>query len=304
MQIPNIVLNGYWVDNITRSKAMYECFEIDVSFDTTFEDIELLRLEMEKFVRHSDNSRDFQPDFSIGVGGVGSLDKLSLQISILHKSNWHNDMVRASRRSKFMCALAIALKKIPIYGPGGGGDALGGPENPSYSVAVSNDWASKARTDSAKAKADARIVPPPSNEAEAKEQEEAAVSGISARPPVREMAGSGQWNDQMLGGDLAREASQRGHSIDSARNSLVRRASTRGRRRAGEGVASFAGSAQGPTSPVSPTYTTHSRRELWDEEAQAGMNPPTDQHIQQGGAGSSTGPLPPQIRGPPPADQR
>ncbi|TQS32788.1 hypothetical protein Golomagni_06887, partial [Golovinomyces magnicellulatus] len=138
VQIPNIQLNNLWIDNISRSKAMLECINLDVSFDTSFEDIELLRLEMERFVRSPDNSRDFMPDFHISVSSVNSLDMMSLCITIKHKSNWHNDGVRATRRSKFMCALAVALKKIPIYGPGGGSDALGGPANPTYSVSVTD----------------------------------------------------------------------------------------------------------------------------------------------------------------------
>lgn len=145
VQVPNIILNNLWIENVSRSKAMRETLDVNVSFDTSFEDIELLRIEMEKFVRHPDNSRDFQPDLGISVGGVGDLDKLTLKVSIKHKSNWHNDIVRATRRSKFMCALALALKKIPIYAPGGGGEAAGGPANPTYSVAVTDEFAKAAR---------------------------------------------------------------------------------------------------------------------------------------------------------------
>lgn len=284
---------------------MYECFEVDVSFDTTFEDIELLRQEMEQFVRHPDNSRDFKPDFTIGVGGVGSLDKLTLQISILHKSNWHNGMVKAQRRSKFMCALALALKKIPIFGPGGGYDALGGPQNPTYSVAVSDDWAAKARDESAQAKNEARLVPPPTNSEEAKQHEDAAISGINSRAPVPEMQAAGLGSG--LGSDLAREASQRSRDIEGVRNDLLKRASTRGRRRAGESVPSLAESHQAAThSPISPA---HSRRELWDEEAQAGR-PSFTQQRTYGDPSSATSPIirepqpPQQPRGPPPAGQR
>ncbi|KAL2265144.1 hypothetical protein VTJ83DRAFT_6244 [Remersonia thermophila] len=146
VQVPNIVLNNQWIENVTRSKAMKETIDVNVAFDTTFEDIELLRQEMEKFVRAPENSRDFQPDIGIGVGGVGDCDKLTLKIAIKHKSNWHNDAVRATRRSKFMCALTLALKRVPIHGPGGGGDPLGHPANPTYSVAVSDEFAIAART--------------------------------------------------------------------------------------------------------------------------------------------------------------
>lgn len=273
-QVPNIQLNTYWVDNISRSKAMYESFDIDVSFDTSFEDIELLRREMEAFVRDPENSRDFKPDFSIGIGGVGNMDKLTLQISVLHKSNWHNAMVRASRRSKFMCALALALKKIPIYGPGGGGDALGGPANPSYSVAVTDEWAAKARDDSAKTKAESRLVPPPADDDDAKKQEDAAVESIAQRPPVREMAASaGAWGDTLSPGEaLERTSTQRSRDTHGDGGASVRRVSTRGRRRVGESIASFSESAQGELrSPQSPPLD---RRGPFDEEAQTGAAPP------------------------------
>ncbi|KAJ4306639.1 hypothetical protein N0V88_000003 [Collariella sp. IMI 366227] len=158
VQVPNIQLNNLWIENVTRSKAMRETIDVNVSFDTTFEDIELLQAELETFVRHPDNSRDFQPDLAIGVGSVGDCDKLTLKIAIKHKSNWHNDTVRATRRSKFMCALTMALKRVPINGPGGGGDDLGGPANPTYSVAVTDDFAAQARAASQKGKLDAKLA--------------------------------------------------------------------------------------------------------------------------------------------------
>ncbi|KAI2626811.1 serine/threonine protein kinase [Xylaria nigripes] len=159
VQIPNIVLNTLWIENVSRSKAMKEGIEINVSYDTSLEDIELLRLEMEKFIRSPENSRDFQPDISIEVGGVGDLNKLTLKLAIKHKSNWHSDAVRAARRSKFICALVLALKKVPINAPGGGDETLGGPTNPTYSVTVSDAEASMARDKTAKEKDAARLVP-------------------------------------------------------------------------------------------------------------------------------------------------
>lgn len=159
VQVPNIQLNNLWIENVTRSNAMREVIEVSVSYDTTFEDIELLRLEMETFVRDPDNARDFQSDLTISVGSVNNLDKLTLSITIKHKSNWHNDAVRTTRRSKFMCALALALKKVPIYAPGGGTDELGAPANPTYSVAVSDEIAEAAREKAKKEKDAKRLVP-------------------------------------------------------------------------------------------------------------------------------------------------
>ena len=220
---------------------MTETIEVNVSFDTSFEDIELLRLEMEKFVRSPDNSRDFQPDFSISVGGVGDLDKMLLYIGIKHKSNWHNDGVRATRRSKFMCALALALKKIPIYGPGGGGEVLGGPTNPTYSVAVSDQQASAARDEAAKKKDASRMVPAPGSqtEEEMREAEQQAVSELNTRPLAVDTQGPWGYrerDERSPGPGDSPDDPRRSRDIESIRNGLLKRESTRGRRRAGEGL--------------------------------------------------------------------
>lgn len=262
-QVPNIVLNNLWIDNLSRSKAMKELVEVNISYDTSFEDVELLRLEMEKFVRHPDNARDFQSDLVIGVGGVGDLDKLTLKIAIKHKSNWHNEAVRATRRSKFMCALALALKKVPIYAPGGGATpALGSSDNPAYSVTVDDNYASKARDKAANDADAARMVPlhqspkrsdttstggaaPPVQHV----SERQAVQELTARPAVENEFQSNRDEDGDGRPDHIRDASPstlrdpspRGQGIEAIRAELVKRNSTRGRRRAGEGV---------PLSPV------------------------------------------------------
>ncbi|KAJ4857530.1 mechanosensitive ion channel domain-containing protein [Trichoderma breve] len=264
-QVPNIVLNNLWIENVTRSKAMSETFSVDVSFDTSFEDIELLRNEMEKFVRSPENSRDFQPDFGIGIGGVNNLDKLTLKISIKHKSNWHNDRVRATRRSKFMCALAVAMKKIPILAPGGGGEALGGPTNPTYSVAVTDQWAADSRDKAAKATDAGRMVPSNAGQTpeEIQQSEKNAVAALNTnRSLVLET--SGMWDadarsiasrdpsDEVSAGDLKKESSQRG-----------------GKRRAGEGLTGLTPiDSQHSTFPQSGTSP---RIRTFDEEAQTGM---------------------------------
>lgn len=158
-QAANNVLNTAWIDNLTRAKAMRERISLFVFFGTTFADIQLLKMEMEKFVRDKENNRDFQPDIEIEVIGVGSMDKLELRIEIRHKSNWSNETVRASRRSKFMCALVLAVRKVPILAPGGGGAALGDPSNPSYSVSITDDKAKEYRDAAAEKKEEARLVP-------------------------------------------------------------------------------------------------------------------------------------------------
>ncbi|KAJ5787126.1 Mechanosensitive ion channel MscS [Penicillium paradoxum] len=117
-QVPNNVLNSLWVDNFSRANAMHEQLTIPVAFDTTFAEVQLLREEMESFVRDRENNRDFQPDVDIELGGVGDMDKLQLRVDIRHKSNWSNETIRAARRSKFMCAFVLAVRKVKVRAPG------------------------------------------------------------------------------------------------------------------------------------------------------------------------------------------
>ncbi|KOS22616.1 putative MscS family protein [Escovopsis weberi] len=277
-------------DKMQIVQAMSESFQVDISYDTSFEDVELLRMEMENFVRSPENCRDFQPDFTIGVGGVGNLDKLVLNMSIKHKSNWHNERVRAMRRSKFMCALAVALKKVPIYGPSGSAETLGGPRNPTYSVSVTDQWAAASRGEADAAKEAKRMVPTVKNALQARETEKTAILELNSRHP-EPIDTSCAWDareDQSV-------ISARDHSADAARFShlgsvkgeLPHRESQRGRRRAGEGLSpAFSPSDAAhhglPPSPSNPRIIH------FDEEAQTGMPPTLGGHGNQGELASSS----------------
>ncbi|KAK2877795.1 hypothetical protein FQN49_001193 [Arthroderma sp. PD_2] len=159
VQVPNIVLNTQWIENVTRSAAMREQLTLTCDFGTSFGDIQLLKREMQAFVRAKDNSRDFAPDVDVEVSGLGDMNKLELKVEIRHKSNWHNEVVRATRRSKFLCALVLAIKKIPIYGPGGGDAALGDIAKPSYSVSISHEQAQQSKDEYAADKEAKRMIP-------------------------------------------------------------------------------------------------------------------------------------------------
>lgn len=268
VQVPNIVLNNLWIENVTRSKAMKEVIDVNVSYDTSFEDIELLRIEMEKFLRHADNARDFMSDLAIGVAGVGELDKLQLKIAIKHKSNWHNDAVRATRRSKFMCALALALKRVPIYAPGGGGEALGGPTNPTYSVTVSDAQAAAAREKADKNKEGLRMVPnkPARNPSTASRNGQPVNSEMGAAQNLNMMnaavAAADEWGYNRDDNTLnSRDASMEGMESD-----LRKQPSQSGRRKAGEGIQQNV--------PLTPgiQVTQHNPASMpgFDEEAQIG----------------------------------
>jgi small-conductance mechanosensitive channel len=80
VQIPNIVLNSLWVENITRSKAMREQVSVFCAFDTSFEDVNALKQEMISFVRDPANNRDFHPDIEIEVTSIAEMNKLELRV--------------------------------------------------------------------------------------------------------------------------------------------------------------------------------------------------------------------------------
>lgn len=145
-QTSNAILNTLWIDNLTRADVMHEQLTISVNFDTTFTDIRSLREEMETFVRNKENCRDFQPDVDIEVLGVGDdTDRLQLRVDIRHKSNWSNETVRASRRSKFMCALVLAMRKLHIRGPGDD-STLSSEENPAPTPCMNTDNSNNKRS--------------------------------------------------------------------------------------------------------------------------------------------------------------
>ena len=159
VQIPHNVANGLWIENISRSKAMKERLTLSVAATTSNEDILALRGELQKFVAADENRRDFQPEFDIELISVGNLKQLDLQVEIRHKSNFANELLRSTRRNKFMCELLAAMRRIPIEPPGGAAAPLGDPANPSYSVAVSDLEAIDARAKKAAKVEESRLFP-------------------------------------------------------------------------------------------------------------------------------------------------
>lgn len=260
-QVPNIVLNSLWVQNFSRSKQMTERLPIKVHFDTSLEDIQLLKQQIQNFVRDKDNSRDFLPDVDVEVTAVNEMDKMELTVEIKHKSNWANETIRAARRSKFMCALVLALRKVPIYAPGAGGAALGSADQPTYSVTVTDSEAAKARdafaaTKEGKRLAASKPTPPAESGGAAGDTpstnqyhlphplgESAALEDLNSRNPAAAVADSHQARPNRSGSNSTSSGSSTGN--DAARNAgldevrgLLRRQSTVGKRKTG------------PTSPL------------------------------------------------------
>lgn len=213
---------------------MREQLAVFVSFDTSLEDIELLKSELESFVRDKDNARDFQPDVNVEVTGIASMDKLELKVELIHKSNWANEAVRAARRNKFMCALVLALRKVPIYGPGGGYAAAGDKANPTYSVAISDSEARENAQAFNDDKDKARMVPT-SKPTDGDDDHGHSTSNDLLQVPS---AGSIQKESAALQGltrrngasDPARDGDERDEKIEEVRG-MLRRESTTGRRK-------------------------------------------------------------------------
>ena len=228
---------------------------------------------MQAFVTDKENSRDFQPDINVEITGIASMDKMELKVEIRHKSNWSNETVRAARRSKFMCALVLALRKIPINGPGGGGPALGSVDQPTYSVAVSDAQAAANREAAAKARDAKRlfpaeepdlpaksgpagvtsgaepkmrdsITPPPLRVRQPPASESNALATLNSRRPAADTATSpGDLIEPTTPKSVAQSVStmdtpnvDRTVSIEEVRG-LLRRQSTRGKRRTSSGAA-------------------------------------------------------------------
>ncbi|KAL8697178.1 MAG: hypothetical protein Q9201_007265 [Fulgogasparrea decipioides] len=235
-QTPNVVLNTQWIQNVSRSKAMKEQLLLYVHFDTTLEDIQLLKTEMQSFVRDKDNSRDFQPDVDVEVTGIAEMNKLELKVEIRHKSNWANETVRAARRSKFMCALVLALRKIPIYAPGGGDAPLGSSDKPTYSVTVSDEQAAAARDAYDKKKEEKRLVPSkkpdPAPDTAVSSATDARDSAIPAPlryrlPSLAETSALSDLNSRHPAADTARDVPdlEVDHSVEARASSDTRRSS-------------------------------------------------------------------------------
>ena len=277
-QVPNVVLNTMWIQNVSRSDAMREQLSIYVDFGTTLEDVQLLRNEMQAFVSDKENSRDFQPDIDVEITGIASMDKMELKVEIRHKSNWSNETVRAARRSKFMCALVLALRKIPLNAPGGGGPALGSVDQPTYSVTVSDAQAAANREAAAKAKDAKRLFPTEKPDVAAKDEsagvtpddemnmrdsitppplrlrhppasESNALATLNSRRPAADTASTpGDVVDPTNPKSIAHSVStmdtpdlDRAVSIEEVRG-LLRRQSTRGKRRTSSGAAKVSAS--------------------------------------------------------------
>jgi hypothetical protein len=138
-----------------------------------------------------------------------------------------------------MCALVLAVRKVPIYGPGGGGAALGSMDAPSYSVSVSPDDAAKYRSDFSDQKDAKRLMPTKKTETDTQSMAGTDYSGVTAHHELRAVQALNARNpvvdrardDAFAARENSSEATlaDERRSLDEVRG-LLTRESTRGRR--------------------------------------------------------------------------
>jgi len=289
VQIPNIVLNSLWVENITRSKAMREQVSVFCAFDTSFEDVNALKQELISFVRDPANNRDFHPDIEIEVVSIAEMNKLELRVELLHKTNWSNESLRTARRSKFMCALVLALRKVPIAGPGGSDAALGSADKPSWSVAVPPADAIAAYQkykDNADAKRLYPLNPPSSSDDKGKSTgtdylgvgvsgESEAVSALNNRKPGVDTVRDDTWNARDDISTLGRPSMDARPDIDEVRG-MLHKASSAGKRKGGASLSPYASPTVDSTQAQGiPPFPTPSMSQYAPPPGPPNMPPPS-----------------------------
>lgn len=136
LQAGNEFLQQCRIENVTRSGSNRQAVTMMTDITTSFKDLQYLRTELESFLAQPENKRDYAPNLSLSITGVGpELNKLELRCIFTHRSNWSNEPLRAARSMKFMCALVATIRKIPLNKPEG--TTLGRAANPAHYVMMS-----------------------------------------------------------------------------------------------------------------------------------------------------------------------
>jgi small-conductance mechanosensitive channel len=136
LQAGNEFLQQCRIENVTRSGSNRQAVTMMTDITTSFKDLQYLRTELEAFLALPENRRDYMPNLSFSITGVGpELNKLELRTVFTHRSNWSNEPLRAARSMKFMCALVATIRKIPLNKPEGA--TLGRAANPAHYVMMS-----------------------------------------------------------------------------------------------------------------------------------------------------------------------
>ncbi|RPB24767.1 hypothetical protein L211DRAFT_784272 [Terfezia boudieri ATCC MYA-4762] len=115
VQAPNSLLNTLFILNMRRSGALAEAVPIKIKFGTTLTQIDELRQLMLDFV--CSENREYQGKILTELVDIPDMHSVKLNVVFFYKSNWQNELVRLSRRNKFMCALMDNVNAVGIESP-------------------------------------------------------------------------------------------------------------------------------------------------------------------------------------------
>ncbi|KAF3039436.1 hypothetical protein E8E11_005176 [Didymella keratinophila] len=115
-QLPNNMLNGHWVDNVTRSQVIREKLSIRVAVDTDDEQIVKLREKMEE------EMREWKVTTTIEVVNIFDMQALELQCGVEYKlgsslKETSSENARGQLRSQIMSAWIAVLRQVCIQAP-------------------------------------------------------------------------------------------------------------------------------------------------------------------------------------------
>ena len=159
LQVGNEFLQQCRIENVTRSGSNRQAISMMVDIRTSFRDLTLLKAELESFLKHADNKRDFLPNVALAITALHELNKLEIRLVFTHRTNWSVEPLRAARSMKLMTALVAAVRKIRILRPDAG--PLGQPGRPIFNVMMNekeaNERMARLREEATSARVDAGV---------------------------------------------------------------------------------------------------------------------------------------------------
>ncbi|KAJ1026315.1 hypothetical protein NDA16_002402 [Ustilago loliicola] len=110
---PNAMLaTQKYIYNSRRSGAQWEVTMIQLSFDTSLESIEQLRLKLRAWVK--ENDREFGGGLDLNFNSITQQNAVELVVAFEHKGNWQDWGARWERRTKLMRRIKTACEELGI----------------------------------------------------------------------------------------------------------------------------------------------------------------------------------------------
>lgn len=115
VQAPNSVLNDIFILNQRRSQGLADPVPLVMRFGTTEAQIEELKSRMLRFCL--EHKRDYAPQILSEVVSIDDVYSITMNLVYFHKSNYQNELLRLTRRNKFIVELMRHMKELGLEGP-------------------------------------------------------------------------------------------------------------------------------------------------------------------------------------------